>query len=76
MATRLAAATRPGREVTLARRLPLFAWRPTVAVVIDAALLTTDVTQRGYHRNELYFRMLAAHPTWRYVDQAPFTRCW
>lgn len=29
--------------MTLARRLPLFAWRPTVAVVVDAALLTTDV---------------------------------
>jgi hypothetical protein len=50
------------------------AWRPVGLVVLaDAGLLTATISQYGYHRDELYFRMLASHPAWGYVDQPPLT---
>jgi hypothetical protein len=50
------------------------AWRPVGLIVLaDAALLAATVTQYGYHRDELYFRMLSAHPAWGYVDEPPLT---
>jgi hypothetical protein len=54
--------------------LPRFAWRSVglVAAGVVAALLAT-VNGYGYHRDELYFRMLGARPSWGYVDQPPFT---
>jgi 4-amino-4-deoxy-L-arabinose transferase-like glycosyltransferase len=56
------------------RRLSRFAWSPVAVVLaIDAGLLLATVDRYGYFRDELYFRMLAAHPAWGYVDQPPFT---
>jgi 4-amino-4-deoxy-L-arabinose transferase-like glycosyltransferase len=56
------------------RTLPRFAWPPVGAVVLGvAALLLTTLQQYGYHRDELYFRILAQHPAWGYVDQPPLT---
>jgi 4-amino-4-deoxy-L-arabinose transferase-like glycosyltransferase len=53
---------------------PAFAWRPVglVAVAV-AALLAATITRYGYHRDELYFRLLGEHPSWGYVDQPPAT---
>jgi hypothetical protein len=54
--------------------VPAFAWRPVslVAVAITAVLVAT-ITRYGYHRDELYFRLLGEHPAWGYVDQPPAT---
>ncbi|MER7499156.1 glycosyltransferase family 39 protein [Nonomuraea pusilla] len=51
-----------------------WAWRPVtlIALLLPAALLTAS-TGYGYHRDELYFRVLAWHPAWGYVDQPPLT---
>jgi hypothetical protein len=53
---------------------PRLAWRP-VALVAAAllALLVLTANQYGYHRDELYFRMLGAHPAWGYIDEPPLT---
>lgn len=56
-----------------AQRTP-FAWRPvTLTAAVVAVLLVATVDRYGYHRDELYFRMLASHPAWGYVDQPPMT---
>jgi 4-amino-4-deoxy-L-arabinose transferase-like glycosyltransferase len=56
------------------RTLPRFAWPPVGAVALGVAvLLLSTIQQYGYHRDELYFRMLADHPAWGYVDQPPLT---
>src|SRR5689334_14239155 len=51
-----------------------FAWLPVgvVAAGVTVLLLVT-AGGYGYHRDELYFRMLGQHPQWGYVDQPPFT---
>ncbi|HEX5204437.1 glycosyltransferase family 39 protein [Paractinoplanes rhizophilus] len=51
-----------------------FAWLPVgvVAAAVTVLLLVT-ANGYGYHRDELYFRMLGMHPQWGYVDQPPFT---
>src|SRR3954468_9300380 len=56
------------------RSLPRVAW-PPVAVVsgVMVALLAATIERYGYHRDELYFRVLAGHPAWGYVDQPPLT---
>ncbi len=54
--------------------LPRYAWRPVAAVaIVVGALLAVTANGYGYHRDELYFRMLAAHPAWGYVDEPPMT---
>ena len=51
-----------------------FAWKPVTAVsAIVAIVLGATANQYGYHRDELYFRLLAAHPAWSYVDEPPMT---
>jgi 4-amino-4-deoxy-L-arabinose transferase-like glycosyltransferase len=56
------------------RSLSSVAW-PPVAVIgaVMAALLVATIDRYGYHRDELYFRVLAGHPAWGYVDQPPLT---
>ncbi|MEJ3404844.1 glycosyltransferase family 39 protein [Rathayibacter sp. YIM 133350] len=54
-----------------APRHPL-AWRPVGMAMAALALLLAATSQGyGYHRDELYFRML--DPAWGYVDQPPLT---
>src|SRR5690606_21179876 len=51
-----------------------FAWRPVAAVSAALLVLLLAVSPwYGYHRDELYFRVLAGHPDWGYVDQPPVT---
>jgi len=53
-------------------RLPLFAWRPLLAVSGALAALEIAVSGRyGYHRDELYFVQAGEHLAWGYPDQPP-----
>ena len=50
------------------------AWRPVGGVALGVvAVLLVVAGHYGYHRDELYFRMLVDAPAWGYVDQPPFT---
>ena len=42
-------------------------------LAVDAAFLAATASSYGYDRDEPHFRVLAAHPAWGYVDQAPLT---
>ena len=49
-----------------------FAWAPVAAAAVSLVVLLSVVAQRyGYHRDELYFRMLPA--AWGYIDQPLLT---
>jgi 4-amino-4-deoxy-L-arabinose transferase-like glycosyltransferase len=54
------------------RRLtPVPWWWVGGAALVGCALLLATASRYGYHRDELYFRMLP--PAWGYVDQPPLT---
>ena len=56
------------------RSIPRFARLPVAAIAaMMVALLVATIDRYGYHRDELYFRVLSGHPAWGYVDQPPLT---
>lgn len=54
--------------------MPRFAARAVAAVtVVPVVSLALTATGYGYHRDELYFRVLGRHLAWGYVDEPPLT---
>ncbi|PZG47359.1 hypothetical protein C1I98_13630 [Spongiactinospora gelatinilytica] len=65
---------RAPRRKLAAPPLPALAWRTVgpIAGVVVVALLALSPWY-GYHRDELYFRLLGQSPAWGYFDQPPLT---
>ncbi|WP_328460875.1 glycosyltransferase family 39 protein [Actinoplanes sp. NBC_00393] len=62
----------PTERIDAARRS--IAWWPVGLIAAATTLLLLGTANRyGYHRDELYFRLLGEHPQWGYTDQPPFT---
>ncbi len=61
----------PDAPARIARLAPLARGPVFGAMAALAVLLATTSQWYGFHRDELYFRML--DPAWGYVDQPPFT---
>ncbi|GAA1604690.1 ArnT family glycosyltransferase [Actinoplanes couchii] len=60
------------QRIQSARR-PFAAWPVGLTAASAVILLLYLSGDYGYHRDELYFRMLSEHPAWGYADQPPFT---
>lgn len=58
----------PPRPLPPTARVPL-----ALVTVLTLSVLRSLSDGYGYHRDELYFRMLGFHPAWGYTDQPPLT---
>lgn len=63
--------TQEQTSASVAVRPPLAGWPVGAALAAAAVALGATASRYGYHRDELYFRML--EPAWGYVDQPPLT---
>lgn len=65
----------PGDSGTRPLRLrAAMAWRPVLLCAGTVFTVLVAVSPGyGYYRDELYFRILADHPAWGYIDQPPLT---
>src|SRR5262249_52452958 len=63
-----------GPRVSLSSPRPPVAWRAVVPVAVaQFAVLLALANRYGYHRDELYFRVAARHPSVAYEDQGALT---
>ncbi|MEU4624120.1 glycosyltransferase family 39 protein [Actinoplanes sp. NPDC023801] len=54
-------------------RQPIAWWPVGLIAAGTTLLLLITANGYGYHRDELYFRLLSQHLQWGYADQPPFT---
>ncbi|BAL91874.1 hypothetical protein AMIS_66540 [Actinoplanes missouriensis 431] len=63
----------PTERIDIVGRRPIAWWPVGLIAAASTLLLLITASRYDYHRDELYFRMLGAHPQWGYADQPPFT---